>query len=224
MKTNKLISILALSVLGTTIMGPTVLATTEYPSATEGLSSVEAEIIMEDNPIIPPVDPQEPIPPIAPGEVNPDRGDGLSIRYVSGLDFGNTEFSSDRQQLTAKPDSGINSEAEEVTFGNMVAIEDIRGTRDGWTLTVQQTDEFINGATITMNPFVVDNEFGVTPSNGSLEINTVAQNFASASNSGPGMAGITSIGMGDVTLDIPENTGVGRYDTTLTWTLISGPE
>ncbi|WP_317944039.1 WxL domain-containing protein [Carnobacterium maltaromaticum] len=223
MRTNKLISILALSLLGTTMIGPTVLATTEYPSATEGISSVEAEITMEDNPIIPPVDPEEPIPPIDPDEVNPDRGDGLSIRYVSGLDFESTEFSTERQLLTAKTDSGVDSEGGTVEFGNMVAIEDIRGTRDGWTLTVQQTDEFINGATISMNPYVVQNEFGVTTSNGSLEINNVAQNFASASNSGPGMAGITSIGMGDVTLDVPENTGVGRYDTTLNWTLISGP-
>ncbi|MBO0481392.1 WxL domain-containing protein [Candidatus Enterococcus courvalinii] len=198
-----------------------------YDGPLDANSSVTAEITIPPvdpgNPEIPPVDPGEPEPPIDPGEMNPDRGDGLSIRYVSSLDFGSAEFSTQAQRLTAKPDSGIDEELEEQEFENMVTVEDIRGERDGWTLTVRQATEFMNGSVMSINPHVVENDFGVTTASGSLIVNTEDEVFAQADNQ-EADAGVISMGMGNVTLDVPARAGVGAYETTLMWNLTNGPE
>lgn len=221
MMNKKLISTLALTVLGVNLAIPAASAVTDYPSATEGKSTVEAEIILGDEETIPPINPVDPNPPVDP--VNPDRGEGLSIRYISSLDFGKTNFSSQAQQLTAAPDSGTDENDDTVEFENMVTVEDIRGVRDGWTLSVAQTADLMDGATLTMNPNVATNQLGVTVGSSTLVVDSENKIFASADNEGAGMAGIISLGMGDVTLDIPANTGLGTYETTLDWTLTSGP-
>lgn len=224
MKSIKLLSTCALL---TTLLGAGIQASAAtYDGPKNAESSVSAEItippIDPENPEIPPVDPENPEPPVDPEETNPERGDGLSIRYVSGLDFGSTPFSTEAQQLTAKDDSGIDGEGEVQTFENMVTVEDIRGERDGWELTVRQSSEFMNGSVMTMNPHVTTNDFGVSTDTEALVLSTEDATFAQADNA-EASAGVTSIGMGNVTLDIPARAGVGEYETTLVWNLTNGP-
>ncbi|UOO46389.1 WxL domain-containing protein [Enterococcus casseliflavus] len=221
MKLTKLIS--AASLITMTIGTGIQASAATYGGPRDATSSVTAEITVPpvdpDNPEIPPIDPENPEnPPVDPGETNPERGDGLSIRYVSSLDFGSTNFSVNPQHLTANLDSGL----ENQEFENMVTVEDIRGDRDGWTLTVRQMGEFANGSTITMNPYVHENSFGVVTTSGKLILTTEDKIFAEADNHDAD-AGVISMGMGTVTLDIPAGTGVGEYVTSLMWNLTNGP-
>lgn len=212
MKSIKLMSTAALMAMlvGTGIQ----VSATTYDGPLDANSSVTAEIT------IPAIDPENPeIPPIDPEETNPDRGDGLSIRYVSSLDFGSAEFSTEAQRLTAHLDSGV--EGQE--FENMVTVEDIRGERDGWTLTVRQATAFMNGSVMTLNPHVANNDYGVTTTSGALIVNTEDEVFAQADNQ-EADAGVISMGMGNVTLDVPARAGVGAYETSLMWNLTNGPE
>ncbi|WP_270344625.1 WxL domain-containing protein [Enterococcus thailandicus] len=221
MKSIKLMSTAALMAMlvGTGIQ----VSATTYNGPLEANSSVTAEItippIDPENPEIPPIDPENPEPPIDPEETNPERGDGLSIRYVSSLDFGSTEFSTEAQRLTAHLDSGM--EGQE--FENMVTVEDIRGERDGWTLTVRQATAFMDGSVMMLNPHVANNDYGVTTASGGLIINTEDEVFAQADNQ-EADAGVISMGMGNVTLDVPARAGVGAYETSLMWNLTNGPE
>lgn len=219
----RLLKLLSTFTLTLTVAGIGIQASAAtYDGPRDANSSVTAEITIPpvdpENPGIPPVDPEDPNPPIDPEETNPERGDGLSIRYVSPLDFGSTSFSTETQRLTANHSTGLDGQS----FENMVTVEDIRGTRDGWILTVNQAEELMDGAIITMNPYVAENDFGVTTSSDPLIIGTAAQNFAQADNESAD-AGVISIGMGVVTLDIPARTGVGEYSTTLIWNLANGP-
>ena len=211
MKSIKLMSTATLMAIlvGT---GVQVSATT-YDGPLDANSSVTAEIT------IPPIDPENPEPPIDPEETNPERGDGLSIRYVSSLHFGSTQFSTEAQRLTAHLDSGM--EGQE--FENMVTVEDIRGERDGWTLTVRQATAFMDGSVMMLNPHVANNDYGVTTASGGLIINTEDEVFAQADNQ-EADAGVISMGMGNVTLDVPARAGVGAYETSLMWNLTNGPE
>lgn len=215
------IALLATTVLG---MGATtqLVSAVEYDGATNAITDIQAEIKLPDSNeiVIPPVDPEDPeLPPEI--ETNPDLGVGLAINYVSDLNFGIADFNQTAgQTLVASPDS-----AGGVEFPNMVTITDIRNedTRNGWELTVTQDKELFSGGIIKMNPFVnLDNGKGVTAVAG-LELNSQGQRFASANNSNPGQAGTTSIGMGEVSLEIPAGTGVGTYESTLTWNLVAGP-
>ncbi|WP_270375679.1 WxL domain-containing protein [Enterococcus thailandicus] len=225
MKSIKLMSTAALMAMlvGTGIQ----VSATTYNGPLDANSSVTAEItippIDPENPEIPPIDPENPEPPIDPEVINPDRGDGLSIRYVSSLDFGSAEFSTEAQRLTASLDFGLDEESEVQEFENMVTVEDIRGERDGWTLTVRQATAFMDGSVMTLNPHVANNDYGVTTTSGALIVNTEDEDFAQADNQ-EADAGVISMGMGNVTLDVPARAGVGAYETSLMWNLTNGPE
>lgn len=223
MKNMKSIKLLSTIALMATLAGTSIQAfAATYDGPTEANSSVTAEITVPENLGIPPIDPADPEPPVDPGETNPERGDGLSIRYVSSLDFGSTEFSTGAQILTASSDSGLDEDSEEKEFENMVTVEDIRGERDGWKLTVRQATAFMDGAVITMNPNVAANDFGVTAVS-MIELSMEDEIFAQADNEEED-AGVISMGMGEVTLDVPARAGVGEYATTLVWNLTNGPE
>lgn len=220
LRKNLSIALVATTVLG---MGATtrMASAVEYNGATNATTDVQAEIKLPDSTEIeiPPVDPENPVPPEI--ETKPDLGDGLAINYVSDLNFGTADFNQTAgQTLVANPDS-----VGGVEFPNMVTITDIRNedTRNGWELTVTQDADLFSGGIIKMNPTVNQaNTNGVTAAT-QLSLNNQAQRFASANNSNPGQAGTTSIGMGEVSLEIPAGTGVGSYDSTLTWNLVDGP-
>lgn len=210
-----------LATLGLTTIMPLTAGAVEYDGALNATTSVDAEITLPDEVVVPPIDPGDPNPPVDP--VNPEHGDGLSLLYVSNLDFGSANFNlTTSQTLEAALDSGLDTVGEVVTFENMVSVMDIRGERqDGWALRVSQTADLFEGAEITMKPRVSANNLGVSVPVSSLVVNSSSQDFATAD--GTGEAGTISLGMGTVELNVPAGTGIGEYSTTLNWTLVSEP-
>lgn len=222
MMSKKIISTLALSVLGVSVASTPIYAATQYKSATDVNTTVEAEITMDEEGEIPTIDGTE-VLPIDPSDLNIDRAEGLSIRYASGLNFGEAEFSTEAHEMDAAQDFYLDEEGEKVFFDNMVTVEDIRGVRDGWSLTVSQVEEFMEGAEIKLTPTVGVDTLGVTGS-APFSVNIEGAVFATASNQEEGKAGVISIGMGDVKLAVPANAGVGSYEGTLNWNLTNGPQ
>lgn len=224
MLTKKIGIISSLVVVGILLGAPLNVAATTYEDAQNAESPVDVEIVAPDPgeieiPI--PPGPEEPdvMPPLEP--TNPDLGDGLSLHYISGLQFPTTEFSLDEDKtVTANLDSG-ELDGEKISFPNMAVVIDIRGDRtSGWDLQVSQKTELFEGAILTMNP--KSSDIGdVSTSSDSLILNDDAQIFASAD--GTGAAGVNSISMGKVTLFVPKGTGLGEYKTTLSWSLVSEP-
>ncbi|WP_176462066.1 WxL domain-containing protein [Enterococcus sp. 4E1_DIV0656] len=208
----------------TTLVGTSLQASaaTTYPDALNAESPVTGEVTLPTTPPgIPPIDPESPEPPIDPEEGNPELGDGLSILYVSPLDFGQTEFSTEAQTLLAEK----LVDEDENEFENRVTVTDLRADRDGWELTVAQSSELMDGATLTMYPNAhagTAAALGVTTASGQLLLSTDAATFATADNE-TADAGIISMGMGEVELNLPASAGAGEYSTTLNWTLTNGP-
>lgn len=221
MLNKKIGTMVTLSALGLSLGTPFSVLATEYLDAQNAISPAVANIVAPEEITIPPVDPENPALPIDP--TNPGLGDGLSLMYVSSLDFGEIEFKLNESQLiNAQKDFGRIDE-EEVRFDNMVSVMDIRGSReDGWDLRVLQTEELFGGAQITMNPKVNENIFGVSIFNETIILNNATTSFANAD--GTGEAGVISIGMGEVVLAVPAGTGMGEYQTTLEWQLVSEPQ
>lgn len=222
---NKLIAGCMLTVVGSLMMGPTILATS-YESETNALSPVTVSIEEDTNTQIPPIDPADPKGPIDPVDPNPNVG-SLAINYVSGLDFGEVTIDGKAQVIESAKDHDANDR----DFDNLVSIRDIRNPaqRDGWRLTVKQTSELLEGATITMNPFIaksVADSLEVSTSSEFI-INKDAQVFAKT-NSNTNPSGSLSIGMAQpnksVTLSIPDGEyEAGNYSTSLSWELVSEP-
>ena len=94
-----------------------------------------------------PVDPEKPNPekpvqPIDPTDPNgPSTGTTgpLSIDYVSSFDFGRNQISNQDQVYFARAQKYQNSKE---TTPNYVQVSDNRGTKQGWTLTVKQVEQF----------------------------------------------------------------------------------
>lgn len=220
----KIISASMVTIIGTLLFSQSTLATT-YQDDLGATSPVTVLIEDEDILIIPPIDP-EVEPPIIPVDPNPEPG-ALAIRYISSLDFGQVFVDGSEQMINALPD--LDSEGME--FSNLVSLRDVRSStnRDGWTLTVKQDQELLEGSTITMNPYIdasVAERLEVS-TGGELTLNSDAQVFA-RTNTNTNPSGSLSIGMAQpgesVTLTIPEEEyEAGEYTTTLTWELISGP-
>ena len=225
MKIN-LLPAAVLTTIGLSAMGPIVQAAT-YPSELQGISDVNASVILGEDggPSIPPIDPE--IPPIDPENPNPNVGP-LSIRYISDFNFGDVEVSTEGATVLAQQDVDANG----VNFDHMVTVQDFRSDmdRDGWELTVTMANGFIPGSQIKLTPFIhatnADRAGVETPSS-ELVLNNSAQVFArTTSNQNP--ADIVSMLMANpdsdgIELFVPGNTPTGDYSTTVTWNLISGP-
>lgn len=179
---------------------------------------LQLEVIPEIEPEIPAIDPSE--PPASPENVNPDVA-GLSIRYASDIHFKSAPFSISDQDLFL--DSQENQP--------MVTIQDMRpkSERSGWELLVSQDTSFMNGAEIVMNPFIhqanQDNLL-IDPSS-ELVLNDAPQRFAGTTTNQSNPFGIVSMGMESegkpMRLRVPEKTGIGSYETTVHWQLVTGP-
>lgn len=199
-----------------------------YHAIVEGavLESIAVTVSPMINLPIPPIDPNNPNP-IDPVIPNP-MIEALSLRFVSDLDFGEIPVSTSEQTVYSKPT--IDRQGQEIP--NMVTVQDMRpeNERDNWVLTVKQTNELDQGAKLIMEPFVhKDNKdkFGMIIPNPKLTLNTNAQIFAK-SYSSIKEAGIVSLGMDHpendgTVLELPKNTSVGKIQTMLAWSLVSGP-
>lgn len=192
-----------------------------YSAIVDGVSfsELQLEVIPELEPEIPAIDPNEPT--ISPEGVNPEI-EGLSIRYASDIQFNSVPFSLLTQSVL------IDNQDNQP----MITIQDMRSRNDrsGWELLVSQDSVFMNGAEVVMNPYVhQDNQENllINPSE-ELILNDTPQRFAGTKTiTGPNPFGIVSIGMESserpMTLRVPGRTGVGSYEMSIHWQLVTGP-
>ena len=189
-------------------------------------TQLENLIVTVNPPINPPIPPINPNNPDLEVPENPNAGQ-LSIRYVSALNFGEIAVMNHKQNIFALP----SQDNLGIDIPNMITIQDMRpdNQRDGWTLTVSQREDLLNGAQLTMNPYADENKVAELNLN-FLELPLVLNNekqaffWVNAGNS----AGIVSFGMdhpeGDgVKLTLPSGVGIGTYKTNLDWELATGP-
>ncbi|WP_218657924.1 WxL domain-containing protein, partial [Enterococcus thailandicus] len=179
---------------------------------------LQLEVIPELEPEIPAIDPSE--PPASPENVNPDVA-GLSIRYASDIHFKSAPFSVSDQDLFL--DTQENQP--------MVTIQDMRpkSERSGWELLVSQDTSFMNGAEIVMNPFIhqANQDNLLIDLSSELVLNDAPQRFAGTTTNQSNPFGIVSMGMESegkpMRLRVPGKTGIGSYETTVHWQLVTGP-
>jgi hypothetical protein len=136
-----------------TIVGPIIASKVDAASTGGDYSSNGYVNFTEgDNTGISPVDPLDPSVPVGP--TNPDgtdpapgTGGALSIDFASSLSFGTQKISSNdatyyaHAQWISKDKDG---NTVDITRPNYVQVSDTRGTWEGWTLTVAESDQFQN--------------------------------------------------------------------------------
>ncbi|AYG00366.1 WxL domain-containing protein [Lactococcus allomyrinae] len=142
------------SVLTTCLVVGPMIAGTVSAASTGGDYTSNGYVNFEegDNTGISPVDPLNPTVPVGP--TNPDgtdpapgTGGALSIDFASSLSFGTQKISSNdatyyaHAQWISKDKDGNDVD---ITRPNYVQVTDTRGTWDGWTLTVAESDQFQN--------------------------------------------------------------------------------
>lgn len=175
---------------------------------------------------ITPGDTTAPVDPIDPTDPPTGQIGNLTIDHVSSLDFGSFQLQSGAVTLKVNQDSDKNPN---------VQVTDKRGTGNGWTLTVAQTQEFksteghtLAGAKLTLPA-------------GNLLTNNVNSNDNAPStksvvvNAEPNVVMVAANGQGlgtwadqfakeDTTLEIPSGNYAGSYESELTWTLSNAPQ
>ncbi|MED3687099.1 WxL domain-containing protein [Bacillus thuringiensis] len=175
---------------------------------------------------ITPGDTTKPVDPIDPTDPPTGQLGNLTIDHVSSLNFGSFQLQSGSVTLTAN---------QEIDKNPNVQVTDKRGTGDGWTLTVAQTQEFksaeghtLAGAKLTLpagnlltnNVNNKDN----APSTKSVVVNVESNVvMVAAKNQGLG-TWANQFARENTTLEIPSGNYAGSYESELTWTLSNAPQ
>ena len=184
------------------------------------LQNISLEVSPLVQPDIPTINPEDGVLEL---ENTNSTIEGLSLRYVSNLQFDATTFSLSNQILYANK----NIEIPKVTVQDMRPVSQ----RNGWELQVRQSEVFMDGAQLSFTPFVHElnqDVLKVRAHSGELRLNTEAQRFAGTTTS-EYPSGIVTMGMGDldgqgVTLQVPGGAGIGNYEAELIWNLVASPD
>lgn len=167
---------------------------------------------------IPNPGPSDPIVnPENPPVTNPDIG-SFGISYVSDLNFGVQNISSQNEEYVSTFDEAFLNDSQY----NHLVVQNFEANNENWSITVEQEGAFIPGSTLTFSPsqstgstieLLFPQTLSVTADNG-------AQNFATEAK-GLGVSTIL-LNSDGVQLSVPANTAVGEYSTTLVWNLVAG--
>ncbi|MDZ5606383.1 WxL domain-containing protein [Bacillus pseudomycoides] len=203
-----------------TFVGVGVASATAVSAEEAGPAKSQATVEIQPGDTTKPVDPIDPTDPPT-GQIG-----NLTIDHVSSLDFGSFQLQSGSVTLTANQDSEKDPN---------VQVTDKRGTGDGWTLTVAQTQEFksaeghtLAGAKLTLpagnlltnNVNNKDN----APSTKSVVVNAEPNVvMVAAKNQGLG-TWADQFARENTTLEIPSGNFAGSYESELTWTLSNAPQ
>ncbi len=144
--------------------------------------------------------------------------DGLKLIEAANLDFGNHEISASDQTYTSETDT-------------KTTVQDIRGTLEGWTLQVSQSEQFKKGldelknAQITLDEAVLDKNSTATANVKKAVVlkPTGESTVIMDANSGQGNGIATEdFNTGKASLSVPGATVkvAGQYKTTLIWSLM----
>lgn len=185
-----------------------------------------------DKPVIP--NPSEPDHPKNPGEGGNTNPGLLDILWAPRLDFGSHELSASTQTW-----NGMDPKAKDAPA--FAQVTDQRGTATGWSLHVKEDDQFkmadnteLKGATLKFNDihFIDPKMKETTALSGAATGKDLLKNDTTVMEAPAGtLNGIYSANFGTkpadggVTLTVPGNAAlVGKYTTTLTWTLNAAPD
>lgn len=174
---------------------------------------LDSELIDIPNPG--PEDPE--IDPENPPVTNPEIGN-FGIRYVSDMNFGVHNVSTDAQEFLSTFDEAFLNESQ---FNHLV-VQNFEADNNGWSITVEQEGAFIPGSTLTFAPGMVTDSTIMFSLPATLDVtaDNGAQDFVSDANG----LGITTLILNSngVKLAVPANTAVGEYNTVLVWNIVAG--
>lgn len=243
MKMNKILAMTTLVALSsTTVLSSVALAADGGEKTSNGM----IKFVPNEDPIDPvdPTDPTDPIDPVDPTDpekpVDPGTPGPLSIDFASSLDFGTQKITSTDETYTAAAQKAKKGE-EEITIPNYVQVTDNRGTLAGWTLEVQQMNQFesdknaLTGAQVTFTNGQVNSvsESARPTSSGSFTLDAETQALSGVMSAKENQGAGTSINaFGDKTnmetsikLDVPGSTTkyATEYKTVFNWVLTDAP-
>lgn len=181
-------------------------------------------------------------PGVTPEPGLPSVPGNFAIDYASDLDFGTHTIQGTNQTYYAKLDS--KAQAAGYSGTNFASMHDLRGTEDGWALTVTQASQFNNGTSDLKNATLTFSGAKGVNSGGGTEVPTAKSDYTLV----PGQAqqvlsdtsgtvgnyavtyGSTSDYKGDevggpISLYVPSGSAkASTYTTTLNWNLASVPQ
>ena len=236
---KKLTKISAATLLGITALvgaSHSTFAASGLPSTGESKASIQ---FLPGTGPVNPVDPEDPSTPLDPTDPNnpTDPGTGndgaLTLDYVSSIDFGSHEVSSNTE---------VYSSTSKKPF---IQVTDRRGTGAGWTVTASAS-QFTNGSAQTLQGAVLTfknaEEVSTTLYGAPTPETTVTLN-ADGTSSSKVVSAKVNTGLGtwvnrwfgatpndtaslnnNVTLTVPAGSAtVGSHEATITWTLTDAP-
>lgn len=127
------------------VMKSTMLALSTFAFTTGTLASTDkapssGEVKVEDSGVTKPVDPENPEKPVDPNKpTKPPKG-SLRIDFVSDLDFGRVKIDDKNRQFNAKAQL-FKDDTE--ARGQYIQITDVRSESTGWTLMMEQKNQFV---------------------------------------------------------------------------------
>lgn len=181
-------------------------------------------------------------PGVTPEPGLPSVPGNFAIDYASDFDFGTHTIQGTNQTYYAKLDS--KAQAAGYSGTNFASMHDLRGTGDGWTMTVTQASQFNNGSADLTNATLTFSGAKGVNSGGGTEVPTAKSSYTLV----PGQAqqvlsddsgtvgnyavtyGATSDYKGDevggpISLYVPSGSAkASTYTTTLNWNLASVPQ
>ncbi|MGX7173944.1 WxL domain-containing protein [Enterococcus ratti] len=143
--------------------------------------------------------------------VNPGQ---LSIKSADNLVFADIQI--DGTDHVVHEPEGTNAK---------VTVEDFRGTTSkGWTLKAKLSEGNFNGLGLKLTPALNTNTEVATVATNTSNLNNQDQLIASIDNDRIANSDFETEILLNATLNIPKNTKVNTYTTTIIWNLAEGPE
>lgn len=139
MKSNRLLIIV--STLGLALLSGPLAVSAESGFSTSGDVTIEASGRTD------PLDPENPLTPVDPGESPSTQGD-LRIDFVSAINFAKAEITPTNRNY---PSLAQLFYSDTPARGSYVQVTDLRQGTPGWSLQLKQTAQFQNGDSIELN-------------------------------------------------------------------------
>ncbi|MDF0479012.1 WxL domain-containing protein [Vagococcus sp. PNs007] len=246
---------IAAIMLFSTVLG----ATTSFAKDEKDQAKSEATVNFvaggEEGEVVPPTHPEKPGNPITPSFPGGGHGEGgpLSIDFAPNFNFGEQKVSAKDEHYSAKLQEAKDENDKDIVVPNYVQVSDVRGSMEGWELTLTQKDNFISdkdheltGAKITLSNGAVEsdmpeNTLATNEVTGAVELtpNVPAKLMVAGEEHGMGTQTLRFGTLGEdsteetqeeqaksVDLFVPHTAlqyADESYKTTLEWNLVSAP-
>lgn len=249
------IKVMSTMMLFSTVLG----ATTSFAKDEKDKATTTAEVKFiaggGEGTEVPPTHPEKPGKPITPSFPGGEHGEGgpLSIDFAPNFNFGEQKVSAKDEHYSASLQEAKDEAGEIILVPNYVQVTDVRGSMEGWELTVTQQGEFVSdkdhtltGAKISLSKGAVASDMpeATLPENQVTDVVELTPEapvklMIAGTEKGMGTHTLRFGTLGDnsneatqeeqakaVDLLVPHTTlqyADESYKTTLEWNLVSGP-